>query len=50
MEFENLYEFNNVMKVLQHLTEEVKVYGIYKRGDKAIKKQDFVTADSHKSL
>lgn len=51
MEFENLYEFNNVMKVLQHLTEEVKVYGIYKRGDKAIReKQDSITADSHNSL
>ena len=48
MEFENLYEFNNVMKVLQHLTEEVKVYGIYKRGEKARhQKQDLIIASSH---
>ena len=47
MEFENLYEFNNVMKVLQHLTADVKVYGVYKRGDKLRSSAPVQTTTSH---
>ncbi|HET9058028.1 MAG TPA: prephenate dehydratase [Chitinophagaceae bacterium] len=32
MEFENMDQFNKVIKEVKPLTEELKVYGIYKRG------------------
>ena len=32
MEFESLNQFNNVMEEIHPITEEVKVYGVYKKG------------------
>ena len=32
MEFDNLEQFNEVMKIIQPITEHLKIYGIYKRG------------------
>lgn len=50
MEFENLYAFNNVMKVLQHLTADVKVYGVYKRGDKLRPTTSVITSTGEATL
>ncbi|MBO9573893.1 MAG: chorismate mutase, partial [Chitinophagaceae bacterium] len=33
MEFDNLDQFNEVIKNIKPLTEEVKVYGVYKKGE-----------------
>jgi prephenate dehydratase len=33
MEFENINQFENVISNIQPLTEELKVYGVYKKGE-----------------
>jgi prephenate dehydratase len=32
MEFENTHQFENVIDQLKPITEEIKIYGVYKRG------------------
>jgi len=33
MEFENTHQFENVIEQLKPITEEIKIYGVYKRGE-----------------
>jgi len=33
MEFENAHQFENVIEQLKQITEEIKIYGVYKRGE-----------------